>query len=113
MDENVSKAVKKADQYCGTYERGFAVKNTWDVIRARLVELEAENERLREWKLSYELLRREMTAERDGLQSRLAAADALLRKCRDKVNDCMHDYGVKNGGAIVREIDAHLSEPRT
>lgn len=46
MDEKVSKAVERADQYCGTYERGFAVKNAWDIIRARLVELEAENERL-------------------------------------------------------------------
>lgn len=105
MDENVSKAVARADQYCG-YEHGFAVKNTWDVIRARLLSQDAEID---------ELVRAlTMCADRaKRAESHLAAADALLRKCRDKVNDCMHDYGVKNGGAIVREIDALLSEPRT
>ena len=83
MDENVSKAVAAADAAmvgCGDTE---GVRQ-WQTIRARLVELEAENERL---------------------QSRLATADALLRDMRD---------GAFNIGgwadAIDEYFDAHLSE---
>ena len=97
MDENVSKAVERADQYCGTYERGFAVKNAWDVIRARLVELEAENERLREDRDSHQ--RGAITA-----MARLDRAEALLREISDRTaaSTDFHDLAVR--------IRAHLSE---
>lgn len=78
----------------------------WQTIRAHLLSQDATITNLRS------AAQKAVLANAD-LRAYAAAADALLRKCRDKVNDCMHDYGVKNGGAIVREIDAHLSEPRT
>lgn len=98
MDKNVSKAVERADQYCGTYERGFAVKNAWDVIRARLVELEAENERLlviangNSELYQHELLRTEK-------------AESVLREIRDST--------FRSALMLRAMADRHLSEPRT
>lgn len=47
LPTDVVEAVAKADQYAGTYEHGFAVKNAWDTIRAHLLSQDAEIERLR------------------------------------------------------------------
>jgi hypothetical protein len=41
LPTDVAEAVAKADQYAGTYEHGFAVKNAWDTIRAHLLSQDA------------------------------------------------------------------------
>ncbi|WP_136259407.1 hypothetical protein [Rhodanobacter lindaniclasticus] len=97
MDKNVSKAVARADQYCGTYERVFAVKNTWDVIRARLVELEAENERLQDKADKF------MWQVRDTC-TRAEKAEAMLRD----IAGC--EWFGREAPATVELITAHLSE---
>ena len=95
MDENVSKAVAAADAAmvgCGDTE-GVRL---WQTIRARLVELEAENERLQSGLATHA----DRVCE---LQSRLAAADALLRECTRYLNP--HHFP-----DTIKRIDAHLSE---
>jgi len=44
------------------------------------------------------------------LQSRADRAEALLRDCRDVIWECMRDYGVEDGGSILRRLDEFLAE---
>lgn len=81
MSEEVRKAVEHLD---GT---ALAMHRDYQTIRARLVELEAENERLR---------------------TRAEKAEALLRKCRDEFTGLPHSLGYDF--THLPEITAHLSE---
>lgn len=106
MDENVSKAVAAADAAmvgCGDTE---GVRQ-WQTIRARLVELEAENEKLQaQLDAGTEAGWHALRNERDALQAGLAAADALLQFMRDRFGSYMDE-------SDKQAITAHLSEPRT
>lgn len=96
LPRDVAEAVELGDQFAGTYEHGFAVKNAWGRIRAHLLSQDAEIERLR---------------------SRLAAADALLRKFAKAVTNTAFEMPPPNrwtpvfvqmAQEAVHRIDAHL-----
>lgn len=88
LPTDVVEAVAKADQYAGTYEHGFAVKNAWDTIRAHLLSQDAEIERLSQ-ESAQQFIRARDWAELSGknedraslAESRLAVANALLSRC--------------------------------
>ena len=103
MDENVSKSVERFSrlmQFAGSENR-----SDWQTIRARLVELEAENARLR----------KDADDDRKGYgkllsafhksKTRLATANALLRECVHFI-----DYGGAADDELAEKIAAHLSE---
>jgi len=52
----------------------------------------------------------ERRIELQSLQSRLDRAHRLLREYRDVIQECMSDYGVKDGGSILRRLDEFLAE---
>ena len=96
MDENVSKAVAAADAAmvgCGDTE---GVRQ-WQTIRARLVELEAENERLRGVA---------NLVPSNWLDPLLTGANAAIGK---PPYDCQDIERLLN--CIRASITAHLSEP--
>lgn len=78
LKPEVLAAMDKADQFCGTYERGFAVKNAWETIRAELLAMDA----------------------------RLGEAEGLLRDCAEKIRPTL--YGNYVHAAMVERIRLYL-----
>jgi len=75
-------------------------KNTHDAINT----LRAELHRLTEIAEGYD----GMVIRLHDVTTELEKANALLIDVRETVANCMSDYGVKGGGAIVRRINEHL-----
>lgn len=87
MDENVAKAVERADLAVSV---GMTASlKDWQTIRARMVELEAENERLRE---------------------RAEKAKALLSEAWGFLSNESIDWVDAKDGSLLDRITAHLSE---
>jgi hypothetical protein len=95
MDENVAKAVERADLAVSV---GMTASlKDWQTIRARLVELEAENERLLAG-LAKHVDR--LCEQRD----RAEKAEALLRECVENREGLAYETD------LLTRITAHLSE---
>lgn len=108
LSQNVKDAVKEFD---AVHDQRFAPwRGQWQTIRAHLLSQEAEIDRLTRGNIGYaqdnvNLIGREHIALKraESAESRLAAANALLRLMRTRFNACMDD-------SDRASIDAHLSE---
>jgi hypothetical protein len=105
MDENVAKAVERMctslDESVLKGETAKEDARCMALIRARLVELEAENERLRgEIQRQYECIHSHAVITRNA-EARAEKADALLRRSLPLIN---------NRSKTWMDITAHLSE---
>lgn len=99
MDENVAKAVAHFD---GGWDQ-FSPAH-WQTIRARLVELEAENERLlADCDLRFkQAMQNGQSAQEQ--RARAEKAEALLRECFE------NREGLAYETKLIARITAHLSE---